>query len=134
MIPIKDAIAHIRLGWSESAFITERAVAMRAALDEDLPAEAEMIAHEIEGLQSEVGSVAEYRFSSEVWRLDLRAWAEILIGGGFKRGRAFEMPCGSTMSEARARAVTIFSGLRSFEVRPDVPTKRTFASYKGAAE
>ncbi|MEP5729596.1 MAG: hypothetical protein ABJL67_09475 [Sulfitobacter sp.] len=131
MRPLSEALQSIEAGWSPQTDIIQRASKMRSALKADDEMTAVMLADEIATLQ-EASAIkplmpSTTRSINEEWNLDLRTWAEVLIGGGYLRDRSIWMQPGATVDEARDRACSILDGINWCEPEPVTPMKRTFA-------
>lgn len=144
MRTLNEALQIIEDGWNASTVVIERAVAMREALRSGDDLKADMLADEIDTLQE--AEVARQRaewtratgFSPEMpesgngpknekWVIDLKTWAEVLIGGGYRRERFFNVMHGATVDQARDRACEVFASVNWCEPTPVAEMKRTFA-------
>lgn len=150
---LRADIRQIREGWSAAQMIYTRAKAIRVCAHHGSAERAEELAHEIEELQR-AERIADAARRSELmrntidpvhpacptgheeWNLTPERWAEYLISGAYKLGRAFYPVFGATEKQALTEAHRVFfvspsSGskyIRLTDIYPLFPAKRREAA------
>jgi len=114
MNTLKKDLGLIAEGWNAQHAVQSRATLMRGHANAGNTQRAAEYASEIDQLQAaELASLGmaphECPVGLEEWKLSVLPWAEILIGGGYKRERTFWAPIGATPEQAAAKARITFS-------------------------
>jgi hypothetical protein len=135
MNTLETDLEKIAEGWNAQRAIQTRAVLMRNHIEAGNMRRAEEYAVEIDQLQvAETVSLGmaihECPPHMEEWTLALLPWANILIGGGYRRERIFWETIGATPGQLLAHAQTVFSnrwiGLQ--DVAPVYPATLSMAA------